>query len=105
MVLVDCSGAERLKPRHPQGNRIATGNGEDPALGGGSLLFRERRFINLHGGAAAHQVLISVDVISPGNCGPELALRFHEWLRIRKGGGEEKVQTAILCMFSWEQAL
>lgn len=47
----------------------------------GPLLFRKWRLINFHGWAGTNQVLISIDVINPGNGWPEFVLWFHKGLQ------------------------
>lgn len=56
-------------------------NGTEPQsiLGGGSLLLIWR-LIHLHGWAGAHEVLVAIDVIDPGDARPEFGLRFYEGL-------------------------
>lgn len=52
----------------------------------GPLLFRKWGLINFHGWAGANQVLISIDVINPGNGWPEFVLWFHKRLQGTKDG-------------------
>lgn len=47
----------------------------------GPLLFRKWGLINIHGWTGANQVLISVDVINPGDGWPEFVLWFHKGLQ------------------------
>lgn len=51
-------------------------------LRGGSLLL-VRRLVDLHGWAGAHEVLVSIDVIDPGDAWPEFGFRPNEWLQMR----------------------
>ena len=52
----------------------------------GPLLFRKWGLVNIHGWAGTNQVLISIDVINPGNGGPEFVFWFHEGLQGTKDG-------------------
>ena len=47
----------------------------------GPLLFRKWGLVNIHGWAGTNQVLISIDVINPGNGWPEFVFWFHEGLQ------------------------
>lgn len=58
----------------------------ETALRRGPLLFRKWGLINFHGWAGANQVLISIDVINPGNGWPEFVLWFHKRLQGTKVG-------------------
>lgn len=63
-------------------------------LGGGSLLLIWR-LIHLHGWAGAHEVLIAIDVIDPGDARPEFGLRFYEGLWRREKRGVKKFKQYI----------
>lgn len=54
----------------------------------GPLLFRKWRLVNFHGWAGTNQVLISIDVINPGNGWPEFVLRFHKGLQGIEDGND-----------------
>lgn len=49
-------------------------------LRGGSLLL-VRRLVDFHGWAGAHEVLVAVDVIDPGDAWPEFGVGPNEWLQ------------------------
>lgn len=49
-------------------------------LRGGSLLL-VWRLVDLHGWAGAHEVLVAVDVIDPGDAWPEFGLGLNERLQ------------------------
>lgn len=53
------------------------------SLGGGPLLL-VRRLVDLHGRAGAHEILVTVDVVNPGDGGPEFGLGPDERLRGNK---------------------
>lgn len=52
----------------------------------GPLLFRKWGLINFHGWAGTNQVLVSIDVINPGNGWPEFVLWLHKGLQGTKDG-------------------
>lgn len=55
-----------------------------PDIGGclrGSSLLLIRRLVDLHGWASAHEVLVAIDVINPGDAWPEFGLGPNERLQ------------------------
>lgn len=60
-----------FSPGQTSADRVQVGG--EAALRRGSLLL-VRRLVRLHGRAGAHQVLVAVDVVDPGDARPEFGL-------------------------------